>query len=345
MGSDVKNLETRLAEQVGVNFCVTCGNGTDALRLVLQAWQVGPGDAVFIPDFTFFATAEAVCQVGATPVIVDVGADSFNLSAASLALCIEKTKQETNLVPKVVIPVDLFGRPADYHGIREIAHRDHLRILEDAAQGFGATFGDSSACALGDAGTTSFFPAKPLGCYGDGGAIFTDNEQTASILRSLRVHGKGSDKYDNIRIGTNSRLDTLQAAILMVKLDIFVVEMEKRQALAAQYTKALSGLPGLKCPDRIQNGRSAWAQYTITAESTELRNRCMKSLAENDIPSIIYYRTPMHAQPALKDLAFVPIRCDTSKYLSERVFSIPFHPYLDEEDIQRVASVLQNAVS
>jgi len=280
-GRQVKELEDKLAAYVGMKHCITCGNGTDALTMMLMAWGIGPGDAVFVPDFTFFATGEVVSFEGATPVFVDVAPDTFNMDPVSLEQAILAVKAEGKLNPKVVIPVDLFGLPADYNRLNEVAHRHEMKVLEDGAQGFGGMYKGRKACSLGDAATTSFFPAKPLGCYGDGGAIFTNSDQEAEYLRSIAVHGKGSYKYDNVRIGWNSRLDTIQAAILLVKLDAFTeYELEDVNKVASWYTEALKGK--VKTPVIPEGCYSSWAQYTIQVTNEEERSALQQKAQEAD---------------------------------------------------------------
>nr|MBP7369111.1 DegT/DnrJ/EryC1/StrS aminotransferase family protein [Paludibacteraceae bacterium]MBP8967431.1 DegT/DnrJ/EryC1/StrS aminotransferase family protein [Paludibacteraceae bacterium] len=301
MGKPVKEIEQQLAEYVGVKHCVSCANGTDALTLALKTWGIKAGDAVFVPDFTFFASAEVVSLEGATPVFVDVDADTFNISPASLERSIEKTIQQGKLRPKVIITVDLFGLPADYSAIRKIADKYHLLILEDGAQGFGGEINGKKACSFGDISTTSFFPAKPLGCYGDGGAVFTDNDEWASLMDSLRVHGKGSFKYDNVRIGMNSRLDTLQAAILKVKFDAFKrYELNDINKVADFYTEKLKDL--VKTPFIPKGYLSSWAQYTIQLQDEKQRDGLQAYLKEQGIPTMVYYPKPMHEQTAYLDL-------------------------------------------
>lgn len=247
-GPEVAELEARLAGYVGARHCVTCANGTDALQLALMAWGVGPGDAVLVPDFTFFASGEAPALLGATPVFVDVDERTFNLDAAKLEEAVRFVERETDLVPRVVVAVDLFGLPADYPAIRKVCERHGLLLLEDGAQGFGGSIDGRMACSFGDVSTTSFFPAKPLGCYGDGGAVFTDSDEWAELVRSYAVHGKGSMKYDNVRVGVNSRLDTLQAAVLLAKLDAFEGELDAVNEAAALYSGALAE-SGLALPE------------------------------------------------------------------------------------------------
>ena len=336
MGQPVKELEVQLAEYVGVRHCITCANGTDALTLALKAWGIGPGDAVFVPDFTFFASAEVIALEGATPIFVDVDADTFNISPSDLERAIKAVIQEGNLTPKVIIAVDLFGLPANYPAIRQIADKYHLLILEDGAQGFGGSINGLRACSFGDIATTSFFPAKPLGCCGDGGALFTDNDEWAALIDSYRVHGKGSYKYDNVRIGMNSRLDTIQAAILQVKLKAFKnYELEAVNKVADRYTELLKDIPDIKTPVIPESFSSSWAQYTIQLPDRETRDHLQASLKEQGIPSMVYYPTPMHLQTAFQHLTS-SLLLHTSTKLSQTVLSLPMHPYLTDEQIQCV---------
>lgn len=338
MGSPVKELENSLAEYVGVKYCKTCANGTDALTLALKVWNIGVGDAVFVPDFTFFATAEVVSLEGATPVFVDVDKDTFNVDCNSLENAIKAVIEEGRLKPKVIIAVDLFGLPANYPKIREIANKYGLYILEDGAQGFGGRIGDKRACSFGDISTTSFFPAKPLGCYGDGGAVFTDNEEWAELIESYRVHGKGTFKYDNVRIGLNSRLDTIQAAILQVKFKAFKdYELEDINKAASLYTEKLSSK--FKTPYIPEGYYSSWAQYTITLNSKEERDSLQAKLKEKGIPTMVYYPTPMSKQTAFKDNKKY-IETPNSELLSQRVLSLPMHPYISEEDLNLVSNFM-----
>ena len=342
-GQQVKDLEAELAEYVGVKHCVTCANGTDALSLAMMAWDIGPGDAVFVPDFTFFSTGEIVSFAGATPVFADVDLDTFNISVESLEQKIQEVLQEGKLTPKAVIPVDLFGLPADYVRVRKIADQYNLLVLEDGAQGFGGKIGEKVACSFGDLSTTSFFPAKPLGCYGDGGAVFTDDDEMAQLLRSLRVHGKGTMKYDNVRIGLNSRLDTLQAAVLSVKLKAFrEYEVEDINKVAKRYTELLDGI--VKTPVVPEGFYSSWAQYTIQLDSRQERDGLQARLKEEGIPSMIYYPKPMHRQQAFADLSFKDEDYKNTNQLCETVLSLPMHPYLKEEEIERVVYVIKNNV-
>lgn len=339
MGKQVKELEQQLAEYVGVKHCVSCANGTEALTLALKAWGIKAGDAVFVPDFTFFASAEVVSLEGAIPVFVDVDVDTFNIDPAALEKAIEKTIKEGKLQPKVIITVDLFGLPANYPAIRKIADKYHLLILEDGAQGFGGEIDGKNACSFGDISTTSFFPAKPLGCYGDGGAIFTDNDEWASLMDSLRVHGKGSFKYDNVRIGMNSRLDTLQAAILKVKFDAFKnYELNDVNKAASQYTQKLKNL--VKTPVIPADYLSSWAQYTIQLQDEKQRDGLQSYLKEQGIPTMVYYPKPMHEQTAYLDLGYQFGDFPATKSLCGKVLSLPMHPYLTEEEINKVCQAI-----
>lgn len=338
MGPQVRELERQLAEYVGVKHCLTCANGTDALTLALKAWCIGPGDAVFVPDFTFFSSAEVAPLEGATPVFVDVCEQTFNIDAEDLERAIERTLAEGKLTPRVIVAVDLFGLPADYQRIRAIADRYGLLILEDAAQGFGGSINGRKACSFGDIATTSFFPAKPLGCYGDGGAVFTDNDEWAELIASYRVHGKGSFKYDNVRIGLNSRLDTLQAAVLQVKLKAFKeYELETINTAAERYTSLLQGI--VDTPVIPEGFYSSWAQYTIKLKNAEERDALQASLKAQSIPAMVYYPKPLHLQTAFKGEA--KDQCPVATSLCSRVLSLPLHPYITEEDIEKVCSAIK----
>ena len=329
-GGEVECFERRLADYVGVKHCISCANGTDALTLLMMAWNIGPGDAVFVPDFTFFATAEIVSFAGATPIFVDVDARTFNINPEALEKAINKVLAEGKLTPKVIIPVDLFGLPAEYDALEDIAKTYHLKILEDGAQGFGGTLNGKRACSFGDAAITSFFPAKPLGCYGDGGAIFTDDDALAELLNSIKVHGKGDDKYDNVRIGVNSRLDTLQAAILNVKLDAFIKhELEDVQQVYQWYTKRLKGL--VVTPVIPEGYTSSFAQYTIQLKDKKTRDGLQHYLKEQGIPTIVYYTKAMHKQGAFAHLPYDDHDFPVTNRLCETVLSLPMHPYLSNE--------------
>lgn len=333
MGKVVADLEAQLAQYVGVRHCVACANGTDALRLALMAWEVGPGDAVFVPDFTFFASAEVVAAQGATPIFVDVDRSTYNISISDLESKVQQVITKGALKAKAIVAVDLFGQPADFLQIREIADLYQLRILEDGAQGFGGSIWKERACSFGDISTTSFFPAKPLGCYGDGGAIFTNDDDWAQLLRSFVQHGKGSEKYDNVRIGTNSRLDALQAAILQVKLNAFPDELAKVNHVAQTYTSLLHEV--VTCPMVLPSHGSSWAQYTIQTQSLDQRNQLQQYLRDRSVPTAIYYPKPMHLQTAFAQYA--ETSCPNASELSSTVLSLPMHPYLTDEDIHFVS--------
>jgi len=337
-GRQVKQLEIKLAEYVGVKHCITCANGTDALQLALLAWGIGAGDAVFVPDFTFFASGEVVPMVGAVPVFVDVEKDTYNISAISLEQAIQYIIKETDLQPRVVIAVDLFGQPADFEEIRKIADKYGLLILEDAAQGFGGRIADRKACSFGDISTTSFFPAKPLGCYGDGGAVFTDDNEWAELLRSYCVHGRGKDKYDNIRIGINSRLDTLQAAILLEKLVFFEDEIKQCEQIAMEYTRKLQGM--VEVPVIKDGMTSSWAQYTICFQNSEERERMVLLLEEKHVPMAVYYRRPMHLQMAFQPYKFKELEYTVTEKICKSCLSLPIHAYMSIEDVDVIIKYL-----
>lgn len=342
-GRQVSELEEELAEYVGVKHCISCGNGTDALSMVLMAWNVKEGDAVFVPDFTFFASGEVVSFEGATPVFYDVCQDTFNADVESLEIAIKAVIEEGKLTPKAIIAVDLFGQPADYVKLDEIAKKYNLLLLEDGAQGFGGMIGERRACSFGDAATTSFFPAKPLGCYGDGGAIFTNDDDVAEYLKSIRVHGKGSFKYDNVRIGWNSRLDTIQAAILQVKLKAFKeYEVEAVNKAAEKYTELLKEV--VKTPVVAKNMYSSWAQYTIQLESKEQRDELQLYLKEQGIPTMIYYPKAMHNQGAFSENKMY-VECPVTEKLCETVLALPMHPYLESETISIICENIINALN
>ena len=337
-GEPVKQLEEKLADYVGVKHCITCANGTDALQLALMAWGIGEGDAVFVPDFTFFSTAEVVPWVKATPVFVDVEKDTFNISPQSLEAAIQEIIKEGKLTPKVVIAVDLFGQPADFPAIRVITEKYNILLLEDGAQGFGGRIGEKMACSFGNIATTSFFPAKPLGCYGDGGAIFTDNDEWARLIESYKVHGKGEHKYDNVRIGLNSRLDTLQAAVLLAKFDGFVeMEIDAVNRVAEQYIKCLSDV--VEVPKVKEGFVSSWAQYTVRVASN--RDRLKAVLEENSIPNMIYYSKPLHEQLAFKEQKRIYCGLDNTIELCSEVLSLPMHPYMENIDVEYVCAAVR----
>jgi UDP-2-acetamido-2-deoxy-ribo-hexuluronate aminotransferase len=327
MGPEIQELEERLAAYVGVKQVVTCSSGTDALLMPLMAYGVGPGDAVFTSPFTFIATAEVIQLLGATPVFVDIDPKTFNIDPNALHQAISGLKQNPKtaaLKPKGIIPVDLFGQPADYDAINALARQHNIFVLEDAAQSFGGTYKGKKACSLADVAATSFFPAKPLGGYGDGGAIFTNDDDLASRLRSIRIHGQGSDKYDNIRIGLNGRFDTLQAAIVLVKMDIFDQEVIERQRVAQRYSRGLQGL--VEVPFVSPDCTSVWAQYSVLSEQ---RRILLEKLKAAGIPSAIYYPIPLHLQGAFRHLAYREGDFPISEDASRRIFSLPMHPYLE----------------
>ncbi|PRX27668.1 dTDP-4-amino-4,6-dideoxygalactose transaminase [Meinhardsimonia xiamenensis] len=336
MGPEVAELEEKLGEFCGARHVITCANGTDALELALMALGVGEGDAVFVPSFTFAATAEVVPGTGATPVFVEVDPATFNMDPESLKRAIAHARG-LGLRPAVVIPVDLFGLPADYDAITPIARAEGMRVIADSAQGFGASYKGRMTGTLADITTTSFFPAKPLGCYGDGGALFTDDDELAALMRSLRVHGKGTDKYDNVRIGRNSRLDTIQAAILLEKLVIYPDEIEGRQRVAETYSRALEGC--FRVPHVPEGCRSVWAQYTLVATDAAERDAVMAHLKAQGVPSVVYYPRPLHRQTAYADFPTDPAGLTTSEALAETVFSLPMHPYIEEGDQKGIISV------
>ncbi len=340
-GRQVEALEEELAQYVGLRHCIACGNGTDALSMSLRAWDLKAGDCAFVPDFTFFASAEAVAFEGAIPIFVDVDQRTFNMDPVKLEDAIRKVLVEGKLVPRAVVTVDLFGLPADYDAILPIAEKYGLKVLEDGAQGFGGELRGRRACSFGDISTTSFFPAKPLGCYGDGGAIFTDDDDTADYLRSIRVHGKGAYKYDNVRIGRNSRLDTLQAAILLPKLHAFIShERDEVNHAAARYTEGLREWVITPCFD--ERFISSWAQYTIQVESEQIRNDLQRHLKLSCIPTMVYYPIPMHQQKAFSDLGKTEGSYEVSERLCKTVLALPMHPYLEEAEIDFVVEKIRD---
>ena len=343
MGPEVAELEKALS-----TFCeaprpaLTCSNGTDAISLVLMGRNIGSGDAVFVPSFTFAATAETVALQKATPVFVDTIAETFNMDPESLkqAIILAKTK---GLRPRAIISVDLFGQPADYDRIEAIAAENDLDLICDAAQGFGGIYKGRKVGTIGLATTTSFFPAKPLGCYGDGGAVFTNNAELAAVMSSLRVHGKGSDKYDNARVGLNARLDTMQAAILLEKLAIFPDEIEKRNAVAARYNEAFSGNNSIICPVVPEGLVSCWAQYTVRLDAAK-RDNVSEHLKKLGIPSVVYYPRPLHEQTAYRHYPAAST-LEVSSKLSKEVLSLPMHPYLTGSDQDRVSHAMLEALA
>jgi dTDP-4-amino-4,6-dideoxygalactose transaminase len=339
MGPEVRQLEADLAAFCGARHVISCSNGTDALIMALMATGVGPGDAVFCPSFTFTATAEAVVVVGASPVFVDVDEKTFNVDLGSLERAVAETKRG-DLRPKAIIPVDLFGQPADLDGIAAIAKREGLFVIADAAQSFGATYKGRRVGTQALITTTSFFPAKPLGCYGDGGAVFTDDDKVAEILRSIRVHGQGADKYDNIRIGMTGRLDTIQAAILIEKLKIFPDEIEARNLVASRYA---AGLKDVAIVPEVASGYgSVWAQYTIRVEK---RDALAAVLSTRGVPTAIYYPKPLHRQEPYRRYPISGNGLPVTDKLASEVISLPMHPYLDEATQERVIAAVREALA
>ena len=351
MGPEVARLEKALGEYVGAKHAVSCASGTDALLMALMAYGVGPGDAIFTSPFTFVATAEVISLLGATPVFVDIDPATFNMDPNHLEHAITALEHKDpreyplprgfeQITARGIIPVDLFGQAADYDRINALAKRKGLFVLEDAAQSFGAEYRGKKACALADVAATSFFPAKPLGCYGDGGMIFTDSDELREKLDSIRVHGKGSFKYDNVRIGINGRCDTLQAAILLAKFEIFPEEITLRQEVAGRYTRLLNPVPGITCPVVAKGCLSAWAQYTLISDR---KDQVMAALQQARIPTAIYYPKPLHLQTAYQYLDYKPGDFPVSEKSSEAVFSLPMHPYLTDDEQEKIVDVIRKA--
>lgn len=335
-GPEVKELEEKLAEYVGRKYCVTCANGTDALTIAMRVLNVEPNDAVFVPSFTFYSTSEVVSLEGATPIFVDVDERTFNMDSAKLEKAIKQVLEEGKLNPKAIVPVDLFGQVANFPEILKIAEKYNLKVVEDGAQGFGGSINGKMACSFGDISTTSFFPAKPLGCYGDGGAIFTDDEEIYKLMLSLRVHGKGSFKYENVRVGYNSRLDTIQAAILLPKLEAFKeFELDNRNKFAKLYTERLKDV--VKTPVVPEGYVSSWAQYTLILDSEEERNELQAKLKESRIPTMVYYPIPLHKQIVYEGYDFNLDDLKVSEELCKKVLSIPMHPYMSEEQVDMIS--------
>lgn len=335
-GPEVKELEEKLAEYVGRKYCVTCANGTDALTIAMRVLNVEPNDAIFVPSFTFYSTSEVVSLEGATPIFVDVDERTFNMDSAKLEKAIKQVLEEGKLNPKAIIPVDLFGQVANFTEILKIAEKYNLKVVEDGAQGFGGSINGKMACSFGNISTTSFFPAKPLGCYGDGGAIFTDDEEMYKLMLSLRVHGKGSFKYENVRVGYNSRLDTIQAAILLPKLEAFIeYELDNRNKFAKMYTEKLKDVA--KTPVVPEGYVSSWAQFTLILDSEEERNELQAKLKESGIPTMVYYPIPLHKQIVYEGYNFNLDDLKVSEELCKKVLSIPMHPYMSEEQVDMIS--------
>lgn len=337
MGPEIGELEKMLAEFAGTKYAITCASGTDALVLPLMAYDIKENDAVFVSSFTFFASGESISFVGGTPVFVDSD-ETFNMDTKKLELAIEKTIAEGKLTPRGIIAVDIFGLPADYDEITRIAKKYNLFILEDTAQGFGGVYKGKRTGSFGDVAATSFFPAKPLGCYGDGGAIFTDNDELAEKILSLRVHGQGTSRYDNVRIGMNGRMDTLQAAVVIPKLEIFPDELEKRDVIAHKYMDKLKDY--YRIPVIPQECTSAWAQFTLVAKDEAHRDKIVKEMKAQDIPIMVYYPLPLHLQTAYKELGYQWGDLPVCEEFSKKVFSIPMHPYLTDEEITLITDAL-----
>jgi UDP-2-acetamido-2-deoxy-ribo-hexuluronate aminotransferase len=361
MGPEIKELEKKLADYVGVKHAVACASGTDALLMALMAYGVAPGDAIFTTPFTFIATAEVISLLGATPVFVDIDAGSFNIDPDQLEQTILAIKAGANtrhamprhhsprgnrdqiLKPRGIIAVNLFGLPADYVRINAIAAKHGLFVVEDAAQSFGAEYHGRKSGSLAEIGCPSFFPAKPLGCYGDGGMCFTEDPGLADLLDSIRNHGKGEHKYENVRIGINGRLDTLQAAVLLAKFEIFPEEIELRRQVAEHYSRLLAGNSSLTLPRIPHHGKSVWAQYSLLARDNEHRTRLQESLKEAGIPAVVYYPLPLHLQAAFSHLGYQAGEFPTSEDCASRIFSLPMHPYLRKEDQERIAKSIMKA--
>lgn len=359
MGPEVFELEARLADYVGVKQAISCASGTDALLLALMAFDIRPGDVVFTSPFTFVATAEVISLLGAVPVFVDIDPRTFNMDPDQLELAIQALKSKDpsiyplpnkekgggrvgELRPRGIIPVDLFGLPADYDRINAIARQHGLSVIEDAAQSFGAEYQERKAGALSDIACTSFFPAKPLGAYGDGGMCFTQDEHLAEVMRSIRIHGQGQDKYENVRIGINGRLDTLQAAVLLSKFEIFPEEIESRNQVAKRYTDLITRQASLVTPFIPDGMRSAWAQYSVLARDSKARQDLIQKLKAASVPTAVYYPKPLHLQTAFAYLGYRKGQFPVSEDCAGRIFSLPMHPYLKLEDQERIAEFLKD---
>ena len=350
-GPQVKELEMKLAEYVGVKHCITCANGTDAISIAMRAWNIGKGDAVFVPDFTFFSSGECPADEGAMPIFVDVDARTYNMDPIKLEEAIKKVIDDGKYKAKAVVAVDLFGLPANYDAIKEICTRYNLLLLEDGAQGFGGSVDGKKACSFGDISTTSFFPAKPLGCFGDGGAIFTNNDEWAELIRSICVHGKDTSnpndpnaKYNNVRLGMNSRLDTLQAAILLPKFNAFVdYELEDVNSVAERYIQGLSDTD-LVLPTIKKGYYSSWAQFTVQLPERMERKRVQDILKSEGIPSMVYYAKPMHEQEAFASTDSALANCYETEKLCKTVLSLPIDPYKTKKEVDIVVEVLKKVL-
>ncbi len=341
MGPEVMELEEKLAEYTGRKYCLTCGSGTEALQIPLMAYELKKNDAVFVPSFTFFASAESISVAGATPVFVDIDS-TFNMNVESLETEIKRVINEGKLTPKGIIPVDLFGRSANYDKILPIAEKYNLFVLEDAAQGFGGSLHNKRNGSFGEVSATSFFPAKPLGCYGDGGAIFTDDEELYEKMKSIRVHGMGSNRYDNVRMGINGRMDTIQAVVVLAKLDIFEDELNSRQNVAKWYSDSLKDV--LVVPETDPEYYSAWAQYTLRAHNEEERDKIVREMKNKDIPVMVYYPIPLHKQTAYKNMGYGNEKLTYCDEASKQVFSLPMHPYLEKGEVELICDTLREII-
>ena len=338
MGSEVAELEEALARFTGRKYCLTCGSGTEALQIPLMAYDLKSTDAVFVPSFTFFASAESISLVGGTPIFIDSDS-TFNMDVDFLEKEIERVLAEGKLTPRGIVAVDLFGRSANYDVIEKIADKYNLFLLEDAAQGFGGSLHGKRNGSFGDVSATSFFPAKPLGCYGDGGAIFTDDEQLYELMKSIRVHGSGSNRYDNINIGINGRMDTIQAAVVLAKLEVFEDELEARQEVAKWYTEELKDI--LTVPETDLEYFSAWAQYTLIAKDDDERQRIISGLKEKDIPVMVYYPIPLHEQTVYRNMGYGKVKLPYCSKIAKQVFSVPMHPYLKHEEVKYICDAIK----
>ncbi len=336
MGPEVDELEEKLADYCGVKHTISCSSGTDALLIPLMAWGIGPGDAVFTTPFTYVATAEVIALLGATPVFVDVYESTFNIDCEKLESAIQNTISEGDLTPKAIIPVDLFGVPARYRLIDDIAKKYDLKVIEDAAQSFGASIRNQKVGTFGDVAATSFYPAKPLGCYGDGGAIFTDNDDLAKQCKAIRIHGTTTDRYHSELIGLNGRLDSMQAAVLLEKLTIFDEELDLKEKISIQYRKNLKN-----CQSIPKEYVSSHALFSIVLESDQQRSQTIKKLEQNDIPTAIYYKFPIHLMKAFSYLGYQKGDFQISENLSKKILSLPMHPYLSEDDVELIINQIQ----
>ena len=339
MGPEIDRLETELQKFTGANYAIACGSGTDALLLALMSAGVGKGDAIYTTPYSFFATAEVISLVGATPVFVDVDPVTYNIDPIALAIIIKQTISNGEVNPKGIIPVDLFGHPADYDAINTVAVEHGLFVLQDAAQSFGALYKGARTCSNAPLAATSFFPAKPLGCYGDGGAVFTNDADVAETMKSIRVHGQGKDKYDNVRLGLNARMDSIQAAVLIEKMKFYEIEIELRQCVAEQYSKSLKD--HVNIPKIAEDCTSVWAQYSITSE---YRDAIRAALSVKQIPTAMYYPTPIHLSTAYAHLDHQVGDFPVSESLSKTMFSLPMHPYLEKHQIDIICGVINSTV-